>query len=60
MCTATEVRVHVCSVHATPAGPQAEAVADAVALLGGDTIIVPHMPPARFADAGGVRALARS
>ncbi len=50
----------MCSVHATPAGPQAEAVADAVALLGGDTIIVPHMPPARFADAGGVRALARS
>jgi sugar phosphate isomerase/epimerase len=51
--------LRVCSVHATPAGPQAEAVADAVALLGGDTIIVPHMPPARFADADGVQALAR-
>jgi sugar phosphate isomerase/epimerase len=49
----------VCSVHATPSGEQAEAVADAVRLLGGDTIIVPHMPPARFADADGVQALAR-
>ena len=51
--------LRVSSVHATPSGEQAEAVADATALLGGDTIIVPHMPPARFADAEGVQALAR-
>ncbi|HEY6481388.1 MAG TPA: sugar phosphate isomerase/epimerase [Streptosporangiaceae bacterium] len=48
----------VCSVHATPAGPRAEAVAAAVRQLGGDTIIVPHMPAERFADDGAVRALA--
>ena len=51
--------LRVSSVHATPSGEQAEAVADATALLGGDTIIVPHMPPARFADADGVQALAQ-
>jgi sugar phosphate isomerase/epimerase len=48
----------VCSVHATPAGAQAEAVAVAARQLGGDTIIVPHMPPERFADAEAVRELA--
>jgi sugar phosphate isomerase/epimerase len=48
-----------CSVHATPSGEQAEAVASAARTLGADTIIVPHVPPARFADADSVRDLAR-
>ncbi|HUZ25250.1 MAG TPA: sugar phosphate isomerase/epimerase [Streptosporangiaceae bacterium] len=49
----------VCSVHATPAGEQADAIAAAARTLGADTVIVPHMPPARFADADSVQALAR-
>jgi sugar phosphate isomerase/epimerase len=49
----------VCSVHATPSGEQAEAIAAAAATLGTDTVIVPHMEPARFADADSVQALAR-
>jgi sugar phosphate isomerase/epimerase len=49
----------VCSVHATPSGEQAEAIAAAARTLGADTVIVPHMPPARFADADSVQALAR-
>jgi len=49
----------VCSVHATPSGEQAEAIAVAARTLGADTVIVPHMPPARFADADSVQALAR-
>jgi sugar phosphate isomerase/epimerase len=48
-----------CSVHATPSGEQGEAVASAARTLGADTIIVPHVPPARFADADSVRDLAR-
>jgi sugar phosphate isomerase/epimerase len=49
----------VSSVHATPSGEQAEAVASAARTLGADTVIVPHMAPARFADADSVQALAR-
>ena len=48
-----------CSVHAIPAGDDAEPVARAARILGTDTIIVPHLPPARFADADGVRDTAR-
>jgi sugar phosphate isomerase/epimerase len=48
----------VSSVHATPSGDQAEPVAAAAATLGTDTIIVPHLDPARFADAGSVQAVA--
>jgi hypothetical protein len=48
----------VCSVHANPAGQQAGPVAAAAHLLGADTVIVPYLPPARFADADGVRAVA--
>jgi sugar phosphate isomerase/epimerase len=48
----------VSSVHATPSRDQAEAVAAAAATLGTDTVIVPHLDPARFADADGVRAVA--
>jgi sugar phosphate isomerase/epimerase len=48
----------VCSVHANPAGGQAGPVAAAARMLGADTVIVPYLPPARFADADGVRAVA--
>jgi sugar phosphate isomerase/epimerase len=49
----------VSSVHATPSGDQAEAIAAAARTLGADTVIIPHMPPDRFADADSVQALAR-
>lgn len=48
----------VCSVHAIPAGEQAGPVAAAARTLGTDTVIVPYLPPDRFADAGGVRSVA--
>lgn len=48
-----------CSFHAIPAGEQAEAIADAARTLGVDTIIVPYLPPERFADAEGVAGVAR-
>jgi sugar phosphate isomerase/epimerase len=48
----------VCGVHANPAGEQFEAVVGAARTLGADTIIVPHLPPPRFADADGVRDVA--
>ena len=49
----------VCSVHARPFGEQAEAALRGTRTVGADTVIVPYMPPGRFADADGVRALAR-
>jgi sugar phosphate isomerase/epimerase len=49
----------VCSVHARPSGEQAGAVFSGTVTLGADTVIIPHMPPERFADDEGVRALAR-
>ena len=48
----------VCSVHAMPAGEQAAAVIAAARTLGTDTVIVPYLPPERFADAASVRELA--
>ncbi len=48
-----------CSVHAAPAGEAAEDVVRAARALGADTIIIPYLPPPRFADADGVQALAR-
>ncbi len=48
-----------CSVHAVPAGEQAEDVVRAARTLGADTIIIPYLPPPRFADADGVRGVAR-
>ena len=48
----------VCSVHATPAGDQAGPVAAAARVLGTDTVIVPYLPPERFADLDGVRSVA--
>jgi sugar phosphate isomerase/epimerase len=49
----------VCSVHAAPTGQDAEAVVRAARTLGADTVIIPYLPPARFADADSVQALAR-
>lgn len=49
----------VCSVHAMPIGERAAAVVRATRALGADTVIVPHLSPARFADADGVRQVAR-
>ncbi len=48
----------VCSVHATPSGEQTAALLRAARTLGAGTVIVPHMPPARFADRASVLALA--
>jgi sugar phosphate isomerase/epimerase len=48
----------VCSVHATPSGEEAAALLRAARTLGAGTVIVPHMPPARFADRATVLALA--
>ena len=49
----------VCSVHARPFGDQADAAFRGAQAVGADTVIVPYMPPERFAGADGVRALAR-
>jgi len=48
----------VCSLHAAPTADQAGAVIRAARALGTDTVIVPYLPPAAFADADGVRAVA--
>ena len=48
----------VCSVHAIPMGQDAAAVIAAARTLGADTVIVPYLPPPRFADADGVREIA--
>jgi sugar phosphate isomerase/epimerase len=48
-----------CSVHALPQGEQAAGVIRATRTLGADTVIIPFLPPPRFADADSVRALAR-
>ena len=43
-----------CSVHARPFGDQADAACRGARAVGADTVIVPHMPPERFAGADGV------
>jgi sugar phosphate isomerase/epimerase len=53
------VGLTACSMHALPAGDQAEAIADAARTLGVSTIIVPYLPPERFASADSVRDVAR-
>ncbi len=47
-----------CSVHAAPTGEDAEAIVRAARTLGADTVIIPYLPPPRFADADSVQALA--
>jgi sugar phosphate isomerase/epimerase len=48
----------VCSVHTQPFGDDAEAAFRGARTVGAGTVIVPHIPPERFADADGVRAVA--
>jgi len=49
----------VCSVHARPFGERAAAVFAGTATVGADTVIVPHIAPERYADADGVKDVAR-
>jgi sugar phosphate isomerase/epimerase len=48
----------VSSVHAVPAGEQAADLLAAARTLGAGTVIVPHLPPARFATAESVAEVA--
>jgi sugar phosphate isomerase/epimerase len=48
----------VCSVHARPFGDQAEAAFSGAIAVGADTVIIPMMPPERFADRHTVGELA--
>lgn len=54
-----EAGLAVCSVHARALGDDAGALLDGARTVGADTVIVPSVPPERFADAGAVAALAR-
>ena len=49
----------VCSVHARALGEDAGALLDGARRVGADTVIVPSVPAARFADRAAVAALAR-
>jgi len=51
--------LRACSVHAIPAGDQADAIVRAARTLGTETVIVPYLDPARWADADGVAGVAR-
>lgn len=48
----------VCSVHAIPSGEQADGLLAAAKTLGAGTVIVPHLPPARFATAESIAGVA--
>jgi sugar phosphate isomerase/epimerase len=52
------VGLSACSVHAMPVGENTDAVIAAARTLSADTVIVPYLPPPRFADADGVRGIA--
>jgi sugar phosphate isomerase/epimerase len=54
-----EAGLAVCSVHARALGEEAEALLDGARRVGADTVIVPAVPPGRFADRDAVAALAR-
>jgi sugar phosphate isomerase/epimerase len=54
-----EAGLTVCSVHAIPASEQAAEVLTAAKTLGASTVIVPYLPPARFATAESVADVAR-
>jgi sugar phosphate isomerase/epimerase len=53
-----ELGLKVSSTHARVTGEQADEILDAAATLGTDTVIVPHIDPARWADAAGIAAIA--
>jgi sugar phosphate isomerase/epimerase len=55
----TAADLTACSVHASPFGEDAGAVVRAARTLGADTIIVPMVPAARFADVDSVAGFAR-
>lgn len=48
----------VCSVHAIPSGEQADGLLAAAKTLSAGTVIVPHLPPARFATAESIAGVA--
>jgi sugar phosphate isomerase/epimerase len=48
----------VCSVHTRPFGDQAEAAFRGATTVGAGTVIVPWLPPERFADADAIGAVA--
>jgi sugar phosphate isomerase/epimerase len=48
----------VCSVHTRPFGDDAEAAFRGARTVGAGTVIVPFIPPERYADADSVRAVA--
>ncbi|MGH3208638.1 MAG: sugar phosphate isomerase/epimerase family protein [Trebonia sp.] len=54
-----ETGLAVCAVHAKALGEDADAFLDGATTVGADTVIVPWVPPERFADAGAIGALAR-
>jgi sugar phosphate isomerase/epimerase len=53
-----EAGLAVSSVHTRPFGDDAEAALAGAVAVGAGTVIVPHIPPPRFADADGIRAVA--
>jgi sugar phosphate isomerase/epimerase len=54
-----KARLAACAVHAKVLGDDADALLRGTRTVGADTVIVPWMEPATFADAGGVAKLAR-
>jgi sugar phosphate isomerase/epimerase len=54
-----EAGLAVCAVHARALGEDAAALLDGARTVGADTVIVPSVPPERFADATAIAALAR-
>jgi sugar phosphate isomerase/epimerase len=54
-----EAGLAVCAVHAKALGADADALLGGARTVGADTVIVPSVPPARFADAEAIEALAR-
>ena len=53
-----EAGLAVCSVHAKALGEDADVLLRGTQAVGGGTVIVPWVPPERFADADGIAALA--
>jgi sugar phosphate isomerase/epimerase len=54
-----EAGLAVCAVHAKALGADAGALLGGARTVGADTVIVPSVPPGRFADAEAIEALAR-
>ena len=54
-----ELGLKVSSAHAPVLGDQSEAVFAAAKTIGTDTVIVPHLDPARWADADGIASIAK-